>query len=29
MDAYFSFQSVHAQNYHIFTPAEGKDWTMV
>jgi hypothetical protein len=28
-DAYFSFQSVHAQNYHIFTPAEGKDWTMV
>jgi hypothetical protein len=20
---------VHAQNYHIFTPAEGKDWTMV
>jgi hypothetical protein len=19
---------VHAQNYHIFTPAEGKDWTM-
>jgi PKD domain len=28
-DAYFSFQGVHAQNYHIFTPAEGKDWTMV
>jgi hypothetical protein len=28
-DAYFTFQSVHAQNYHIFTPAEGKDWTMV
>jgi hypothetical protein len=27
-DAYFSFQSVHAQNYHIFTPAEGKDWCM-
>ncbi len=20
---------VHAQNYHIFTPAEGKDWSMV
>jgi hypothetical protein len=28
-DAFFSFQSVHAQNYHIFTPAEGKDWTMM
>lgn len=24
MDAYFSFHGVHAQNYHIFTPAEGK-----
>lgn len=23
------FHGVHAQNYHIFTPAEGKDWTMV
>jgi hypothetical protein len=29
MDAYFSFHGVHAQNYHIFTPAEGKDWTLV
>ncbi|TDD95724.1 PKD domain-containing protein [Flavobacterium cellulosilyticum] len=29
MDGYFSFQGVHAQNYHIFTPAEGKDWTLV
>jgi hypothetical protein len=29
MDAYFSFHGVHAQNYHIFTPAEGKDWAMV
>lgn len=29
MEAYFSFHGVHAQNYHIFTPAEGKDWTMV
>lgn len=29
MDAYFSFHGVHAQNYHIFTPAQGKDWTMV
>ena len=27
-DAYFSYQGNHAQNYHIFTPAEGKDWTM-
>ena len=29
MDAYFSFHGVHAQNYHIFTPSEGKDWTLV
>lgn len=28
-EAYFSFHGVHAQNYHIFTPARGKDWTMV
>ena len=28
MDAYFSFQGVQAQNYHIFTPAEGKDWCL-
>lgn len=27
-EAFFSFQGVHAQNYHIFTPAEGKDWCM-
>jgi hypothetical protein len=27
--AHFSLHGVHAQNYHIFTPAEGKDWTMV
>ena len=27
--AHFSFHGVHAQNYHIFTPAEGKDWAMV
>lgn len=27
-DAYFAFHGVHAQNYHIFTPAEGKDWTL-
>ncbi len=29
MDAYLSFHGVHAQNYHIFTPAVGKDWTLV
>lgn len=29
MDTYFSYHGVHAQNYHIFTPAEGKDWTLV
>lgn len=29
MDKYFSYHGVHAQNYHIFTPARGKDWTMV
>lgn len=23
------FQGIHAQNYHIFTPAREKDWTMV
>ncbi|MBN1290198.1 MAG: PKD domain-containing protein [Candidatus Latescibacteria bacterium] len=28
-DLHFTFHSVHAQNYHIFTPAEGKEWTMV
>lgn len=28
-DLHFTFHSVHAQNYHIFTPAAGKDWTMV
>jgi hypothetical protein len=28
-DAHFTFHGVHAQNYHIFTPAMGKDWTMV
>ncbi|MEZ6060270.1 MAG: PKD domain-containing protein [Planctomycetaceae bacterium] len=29
LDTHFRFHGVHAQNYHIFTPAEGKDWTMV
>jgi hypothetical protein len=27
-DAYFAQQGAHAQNYHIFTPALNKDWTM-
>jgi len=25
----YLFHGVHAQNYHVFTPAEGKPWTMV
>ena len=25
-DAHFSMHGVQAQNYHIFTPSEGKDW---
>ncbi|MCE5249292.1 PKD domain-containing protein [bacterium] len=24
----YLFHGVHAQNYHIFTPAEGKNWTL-
>lgn len=28
-EAHFRFHGVQAQNYHIFTPAEGKDWAMV
>jgi hypothetical protein len=28
-ETYYSLQGTHAQNYHIFTPAEGKDWCMV
>lgn len=28
-DAWFNFHGIHAQNYHTFTPAEGKDWTML
>jgi len=28
-EAHYRFHGVHAQNYHIFTPAKGKDWTMV
>jgi hypothetical protein len=27
-DAHFSMHGVEAQNYHIFTPSEGKDWAM-
>jgi hypothetical protein len=29
LETHFTFHGVHAQNYHIFTPAEGKDWAMV
>lgn len=29
MEAYLSFHGVHAQNYHMFTPAGGKDWALV
>ena len=29
LDTHFLYHGVHAQNYHIFTPAEGKDWAMV
>jgi PKD domain len=28
-DAFYTFHGVHAQNYHTFTPALGKDWTML
>ncbi len=28
MDAYFTFNRVQAQNYHIFTAAVGKEWTI-
>ena len=28
MDRYFAFHGVQAQNYHIFMPAEGKDWAL-
>lgn len=28
-EAHRAFHGVHAQNYHIFTPALGKNWTMV
>ena len=28
-DAFFTFHGVHAQNYHIFTPAPNRDWAFV
>lgn len=28
-DARFSMYGAHAQNYHVFTPAEGKDWALI
>jgi len=28
-DAFFQFHGVHAQNYHIFTPAPDRDWAFV
>lgn len=28
-DAFFRLHGTHAQNYHIFTPFEGKDWAML
>jgi hypothetical protein len=27
-ETFYSFHGVHAQNYHVFTPAEGKDWAL-
>ena len=27
-DGWWHFQNIHAQNYHIFTPARDKDWAM-
>ncbi len=27
-EAYFNFHGVHAQNYHIYTSAEGQDWCL-
>lgn len=28
MEGYFSYHGVQAQNYHIYIPAEGQDWTL-
>jgi len=27
-EGYLAFHGVHAQNYHVFTPAVGKDWAL-
>ncbi len=27
-ESHFAMHGVHAQNYHIFTPAEGKEWAL-
>lgn len=29
LETHFQFHGIHAQNYHVFTPAQGKDWTMI
>ena len=29
LETHSKYHGVHAQNYHVFTPAQGKDWTMV
>ena len=29
LDDHFKFHGVHAQTYHVLTPADGKPWTMV
>lgn len=29
LETHSMFHGVHAQNYHIFTPAVGKDWAMI
>jgi len=29
LETHFKFHGIHAQNYHVFTPAKGKDWAMV
>jgi hypothetical protein len=29
LETHFRYHGVHAQNYHIFTPAAGKEWAMV
>ena len=29
LEGHLNFHGVHAQNYHVLTPAQGKPWTMV